>query len=88
MIVNVAKVITILLMFLLILAAIQEEFYDEEWLFFILFMALGVINLFALAVKTEERKLSNIWPLIFFKRLAIQEKLKIEELEKKNETRK
>lgn len=50
---------------------------DEGWLVLTIFLATPIINLLAL----KQIRTDHIWPFIYFKRLAVEERLRLEELE-------
>lgn len=87
MLVNMAKFMTLGFAGLFLYAFLFDPDFNnmgsEEWLLAILIFGSLFINLLALNQKSGGEKVINIWPFIMFKRLALQEKKKIEELQKK-----
>lgn len=94
MLVRIAKILTVGSILLIAILYISEWINNgikelEDVLGLILFLSALTLNFLALNKKTPEeyvkmRSVSEVWPFILFKRLALQEKKKIEELENRN----
>jgi hypothetical protein len=85
MIVKLAQLMTIIIAGLLLWAAfIDNEFHGrEDWLVFTLFFSCCLLNLVALSErKLGNNKLFDIWPFLVIKRMAMEERRKIKELQK------
>jgi len=67
----------------IVLCVEEGPYYkDEEVMLFFLFITTPLITTVLLMFYMKPLKLLDMWPFIMFKRLALEEKKKLEKLEK------